>query len=199
MLQSILNDRLQGKLRNQLLLHRWIDLPLHLKIIVMHDQLDFQISFNIPDTGFHSYHICSLTECCPVKCRQCQSHTADLLLSALNRHPVYNRKGIIKKMWIDLGSQRFQFKFLQGNLVFIHFFNQSIDLIHHMVKASHQLSYLISRITVNRNFTTSLVHLFHISGKLLDLSCKQLGKRHSQHNDDHNTETDQWDLTDQHF
>ena len=102
-------------------------------------------------------------------------------------------------MWIDLGSQRFQFKFLQGNLVFIHFFNQSIDLIHHMVKASHQLSYLISGITVNRNFTTSLVHLFHISGKLLDLSCKQLGKRHSQHNDDHNTETDQWDLTDQHF
>ena len=68
-----------------------------------------------------------------------------------------------------------------------------------MVKASHQLSYLISGITVNRNFTTSLVHLFHISGKLLDLSCKQLGKRHSQHNDDHNTETDQWDLTDQHF
>ena len=69
MLQSILNDGLQGKLRNQLLLNRRIDIPLHLKIIVMHDQLDFQISFDIPNTGFHSHHICSLTERCPVKCR----------------------------------------------------------------------------------------------------------------------------------
>ena len=102
-------------------------------------------------------------------------------------------------MRIDLGSQRFQFKFLQSDLIFIHFFDQSINFIHHMVKASHQLSYLISRITVNRNFTASLVHLFHISSKLLNLSGKQLGKRHSKHNDDHNAEADQWDLTDQYF
>ena len=102
-------------------------------------------------------------------------------------------------MRIDLGSQRFQFKFLQSDLIFIHFFDQSINFIHHMVKASHQLSYLISGITVNRNFTASLVHLFHISGKLLNLSGKQLRKRHSKHNDDHNTEADQWDLTDQYF
>ena len=102
-------------------------------------------------------------------------------------------------MRIDLSSQGFQLKFFQSNLVFINLFDQTIDLIHHMPETSYQLSHFISGITVNCNFTASLIHLFHISGKLLDLSGEQCGKRHSQYDNDHNTKSDQRNLTDQHF
>ena len=143
MFQRIFNHRLQNKLRYQFLLHLLIDLPFHFKVIIMHDQLDFQISLNIPDAVLHSHHISTFTQSSPIKSRKSQRYTADLLLPAFNSHPVYNRKRIIQKMRIDLCSQSFQFKFLERDLILINFFDQPVDLIHHMMEAPYQLSHLV--------------------------------------------------------
>ena len=74
-------------------------------------------------------------------------------------------------MGIDLQSA-LSVQILQSDLIFI-YFDQSINFIHHMVKSFLPAVLPHLRITINRNFTASLVHLFHISGKLLNLSGKQ--------------------------
>ena len=102
-------------------------------------------------------------------------------------------------MRIDLCSQSFQFKFLKRDLILINFFDQPVDLIHHMMEAPYQLTHLVLWIAVNRNLSASLVDLFHISGKQFNISGKQFGKSHPQNNNDHNAEADQRDFTDQKF
>ena len=69
MLQCILHNRLQQQFRHNISFHLRVNVPDHLKIIVMHHQLDIQIRLNILNTVIHSYHILPLTQSSPVEHR----------------------------------------------------------------------------------------------------------------------------------
>ena len=138
----------------------------------MHYKLDFQIRFCVFDTAFHGHHILAAAEGCSVKRRKSQRYLTYLLLIAPDRHPVNGRQGVIKEMWIDLSLKRFQFKFLQGDLIDINLINKTIDLIHHSPKASDQDSHLVLTVTGYHNLPAAMIHLIHIGSQLFDFSGK---------------------------
>ena len=97
-------------------------------------------------------------------------------------------------MRIDLSLKGFQFKFLQSDLIDIHFINKAIDLIHHSPKASDQNAHLVLTVAVYHNLPASMIHLIHIGCKLFNFSGKQPGKKCSQHKDNHAADKDQRNL-----
>ena len=138
----------------------------------MHSKLDFKICLHILNTILNRNYVLAFAECRTVKCRQGKCHLADFHLIAADCHPVHHRKCIIQKMWINLRLQCFQLIFFERNLIYIHFINQTVDLIHHIVETIDQDTNFIFRIAAYRNFTTSMVDLIHIFGKFFNLSCK---------------------------
>jgi hypothetical protein len=75
-------------------------------------------------------------------------------------------------MWIDLGLKGFQFIFFQRDLIDIYFVDQAVNLIHHITETVNKNSYFISRITVDCNFTASMIYPVHIFRQFFNFSCK---------------------------
>ena len=162
--------------------------------MIVHYKLDLQICLHIPDTAFHRHHILSFAERRPVKSGKRQGYFADLFLSSPDRHPVDHRKGIVEKMRIDLGLKRFQFKFLQGDFIYIHLVDQTVDLIHHSAEAPDQDSHLVLRAAGYCDLPASMIYPVNVSGKLFYLSGKKLGEDQTKEKNDQHAENDQRNL-----
>ena len=158
----ILHDRLKDQLGNPVRKHQLRNIPLPLNSMVKADILDFNVSLDVLQFLRNRHHVGHLIQDVIKHSPERVNRKNNLLITPENRQRGNRLQRIIQEMGIDLGLQRLQLRLLLAHPYGVHFIDQIINLLCHMIKVLIQdINFLITAVFIYLDIEFTFSELLH--------------------------------------